>query len=178
LFEYDFNRKVVQRIYDGLLHYNLKKYCIEPIILVPELQDISIATRLKREHAIYEQDPEIIGLSIHGNAFRGIPSKANGWEAWTSIGWTESDLIAEYIYIEAEKRLPFRARKDTRDCDSDKESRFAMVHKTKGNWVLTENGFMDNEKDCQYMMSDKGIIEIADVHVMALIKYITANRMR
>ena len=35
--------------------------------------------------------------------------------------------------------------------------------------VLTENMFMDNEKDCKFMMSSEGIETLAALHVDAIV---------
>lgn len=170
LFEWEFNRNVAQRIHNGF-----ESFGIPSKLLVPEIYDVPRYERVKRANDIFKVDKSAIGLSIHGNAFKGRPTDACGWEAWTSIGETLSDLIAEYLYLEAEQRLPMKFRKDTRDGDSDKESRFDMVHLTDCPFVLTENGFMDNQVDCRYMMSEKGRQEIANVHVYGILKFIVAN---
>lgn len=170
LLEYKFNREVVAIIHSGLLRYGFK-----PHILVPEEHDISLDERVHRVNQIYDQDRMSFGVSIHGNAFTGRPTAANGWEVWTSHGETESDILAEYLYIES-RFLPFKARRDTRDGDSDKESRFAMVHRTRCPFVLTENGFMDNLKDCKYMMSQTGKYNIAWAHINAIAKFIVSGR--
>jgi len=109
-------------------------------------------------------------ISIHANAYK--LNKAEGWEVWTSVGKNKSDLFAEYIYREAEKILPMKFRKDTTDGDSDKEKDFTILYGTDCPAVLTENGFMDNEIECRYMLSEKGMTDIARAHLNAIWSYI------
>ena len=38
--------------------------------------------------------------------------------------------------------------------------------------VLTENGFMDNKEECDYLLSEQGKQAFVDLHVAAIEKYI------
>jgi N-acetylmuramoyl-L-alanine amidase len=66
LFEYEFNRDIVKRIKSKLDSYN-----IDSVVLVPELDDISLAERCKRANKIYDNNKECVLLSIHANAGGG-----------------------------------------------------------------------------------------------------------
>lgn len=168
LLEWKWTREIVQLIHDGL-----KLIDIESVILVSETNDIERSERIVRADKYYEEDKSSFLISIHANAYQ--PNKASGWEIWTSVGQTESDIIAEFIFKEAEKQLPFVMRKDTTDKDSDKEKNFDMVYKPKCPAVLSENGFMDNENECRYMLSPEGKNQIAKVHIDAIVNYINSK---
>jgi N-acetylmuramoyl-L-alanine amidase len=171
LLEWQFNRNIALRI-----QQNLKLAGIDSILLVPEDSDISLPERVHRANKIVEKFPNSFGISIHANADKGVPGTANGWEIWTSKGQTQSDILATYLYKEAEKTLlNFKLRKDTSDGDVDKESNFYILRKTNCPFVLTENGFMDNHQDCQFMMSETGKQIIALVHAQAILKYLIDN---
>lgn len=163
LYEFEFNRDVVCRI-DSIL--TKKGYDVHR--LVPELNDVSLPERVKRANYLHKSN-ECILISIHANAFNG---KAEGFEAFTYLGQSESDIIAEFILKEAQERLPFRMRFDLTDGDLDKESRFYILKHTSMPAVLTESGFMDNPDDLAYIISDEGRQEIASVHADAIIKYL------
>lgn len=44
--------------------------------------------------------------------------------------------------------------------------------------VLTENLFMDNQKDCQFLLSSKGRQAIIDFHIDGLIAYLDEQEPR
>jgi len=86
-------------------------------------------------------------LSIHVNA-AGNGNQwmtARGWSAYTFPGHSESDEIADCLYLAAEKNLPGqKIRTDYSDGDPDLESSFYVLKHTLCPAVLTENLFMDN----------------------------------
>lgn len=107
-------------------------------------------------------------LSIHANAGGGT-----GWEVWTSKDRTRADDYAEIFYRHAEAAFPeFRLRSDTTDGDHDKESDFAIPKESACPAVLTENFFMDTERDCRFILSDEGRDRIARMHIEALLECI------
>ena len=159
LFEWEFNRDIVNKI------YNLcKQSGIACKVLVPEKYDISLEERCKRANKLYGKDIKPILISIHANAGGGT-----GWEVFTSKGKTKSDEVATILFEEFSKEFPeFRMRSDKSDGDVDKESQFYILSKTKCPAVLTENFFMDTEKDCKLIMSNEGRDRIAKAHFKAI----------
>ena len=92
-----------------------------------------------------------------------------GWEAWTSVGKTKSDEYCTIFYEEAEREFKgWKIRKDMTDGDPDKESQFYILKHTKCPAVLTENFFMDTEKDCRFIMSHEARGRIAEAHFKAI----------
>jgi len=164
LLEYEFNRHVVQ-----IIKQELDKLFIPNIILVPEENDISLKERCERANKIYQQEnKKAFLISVHANAGGGT-----GWECFTSVGQTESDVIAAYIFAAANRVLPdIRFRKDFTDGDPDKEAHFYILRKTQCPAVLTENLFMDNEKDCKFLMTLEGVKKIALLHVQGIQNYL------
>ena len=162
LFEYEFNRDIVKRIHDKLSKLNIDSH-----ILVPEDLDIGLTKRARRANSIYIEHPDAFLISVHANAGGGT-----GWECFTSPGKTTSDYIANIFYEAAEEYFPeWRIRKDESDGDSDKESDFTILTKTNCPAILTENFFMDTQKDCKFILSDEGREKIADMHVSAILRY-------
>lgn len=160
LFEWEFNRDIVRRIAEQLDKLNIPYH-----ILTPEDIDISLPERAKRANQIYQADNNTFLISVHANAGGGT-----GWEAFTSEGQTASDKFAEILYRQAEKYLGgvFPLRTCGVDGDSDKESRFYILRKTQCPAILTENLFMDTEKDCRFIMSEEGRDVIAKLHADAI----------
>ena len=115
-------------------------------------------------------------ISIHVNAAgNGDWKNATGWSAYTTKGVTKSDTLAECLYDAAEEVLtPLnkKIRKDTTDGDRDYEENFYVLKHTLMPAVLTENFFMDNKEDCEWLLSPKGKLAIADIHVKGILKYV------
>ncbi len=136
-----------------------------------------------------------IFVSIHVNA-AGADGKwhnAGGWSAYTSVGKTKADALAECLYNAAEKYLDGykfdmergkergvysqnqRAfRTDTSDGDRDLEARFYILDKTNCPAVLTENLFQDNPMDVDFLLSPEGIEAIEQLHVEGILNYIAS----
>lgn len=162
LFEWEFNRDIVRRI-AGML----KSDGIKFEILVPEDKDISLSERCRRANVINADcGNNAVLFSIHGNAGGGT-----GWECYTSKGDTKADAIATILCKEAEKEFSpdgWRMRFDYSDGDPDKESQFYILKHTVCPAVLSENFFMDTEKDCRMMLSDAGRERIAKIHYLTI----------
>lgn len=167
LFEYEFNRDIVRRIAEKLEAENIPYR-----ILVPEENDIGLSERARRANAIAKENGgKAYVLSIHANAGGGT-----GWEVWTSPGQTAADKIATVFFEEAGREFTpdgWRMRSDYSDGDPDKEANFTILIKTTCPAILTENFFMDTEKDCRFIMSDAGRERIANMHVAAIKRVMT-----
>lgn len=158
LFEYEFNRAIVKRVAE-----ELKRQNIDVIILVPEYYDVPLGARVRRINEICKTKSAFV-VSIHANAGGGT-----GYEIFTSKGETRSDKIATVFYNKAQAVFPkWRMRADYTDGDPDKESQFYILRKTVCPAVLTENFFMDTEKDCRFIMSEHGRNLVAQAHIEAI----------
>jgi len=157
LFEFKFNREIVKRIVE---HFKSEKVRV----IVPETFDVSLAERVSRVNKIVaaNKGKTVLLISIHANAGGGT-----GWEVWTSKGETKSDLFATMLFNQANAKLSglFPLRKDTTDGDPDKEAQFYILKNTNCPAILSENLFMDTEKDCRFLMSEKGKETIAQIHI-------------
>lgn len=102
-------------------------------------------------------------FSLHNNA-AGDGSKwrdATGYEIYTSVGQTRSDLMADIIMTHLKSTFKYltsmKARVDLSDGDMDKEKNFTVLM-NKDSAVLLEWLFMDNKRDLQ-MLKDPIINE-------------------
>lgn len=163
LFEFEFNRHIVQ-----MVKMHLEKLGFEVVVLVPEEHDVPLVERVKRANAIYKKDKDSFLISIHANAGGGT-----GFEVFTSVGQTTSDLIAAHIFVAARVHLPkIKKRVDRSDGDMDKEAHFYILRNTHCPAVLTENLFMDHPEDCKILFSQEGRKKIALLHVEGIVNYI------
>lgn len=170
LLEWEFTRKVAKKTVETLRSLN---YWSE--LVTPEDEDISLKTRVERvNNRINDFNGNGLLVSIHLNAAgNGQWMKAGGWECYTTKGETKSDKLAEQLYKSAEN-IPLKIRKDTSDGDSDKEENFYILKHTNCPAVLTENLFMDNESDYNFLMQENSVETIANLHVNGIINYVNS----
>ena len=124
--------------------------------------------------------PNVLLISIHVNA-AGNGSQwlnATGWSCYTSKGQTTSDHIAEYFYEAAKKNFPGRRiRTDYSDGDPDWEENFYILRHSLCPAVLTENFFMDNRSDLEYLQSRSGKQAIVDTHVEGIVEWLEISSL-
>ena len=181
--EYAYNREIANRIVADLID---RGYDAE--LLVPENNDISLEERVRRVNKIchtYEPSwpaptghPNVILISLHVNA-AGNGSKwtnATGWSVYTCKGQTSSDKLAECLCEAAIKNFPGkRIRTDFSDNDPDWEENFYILRHTLCPAVLTENFFMDNKSDLEFLQSRAGKQAVIDTHVEGIIEYLSSS---
>lgn len=161
LLEWQFTRTIVKGI-----SKRLDAMGVPNVILVPEDKDISLKERCSRANTIYKECKDSVLISVHANAGGGT-----GFECFTSKGNTKSDLYASVMYDKASQYLKgWKMRSDRSDGDVDKEENFYILRYTNCPAILTENLFMDTEKDCRFLMSKEGQRAIIDMHVAAIIE--------
>lgn len=171
LLEYLYARQTVNEV-KMLLDTTYHHEGIEVHIIVPEEEDISLFERAKRVNDIAHKfgKENCLGISIHNNAFNG---KATGWEVHTYLGNSVSDRYATIMWSTANQLLDregISMRADWSDGDPDWDSNFAILRQTNCPFMLTENGFMDNEKECKWLLSGSGRKTIADIHVFGILR--------
>ena len=173
ILEYSYTRQIAHSLCREL---KMEGICSQ--LVTPELTDVSLKVRTRRINDIcdiYGKD-NVMAISIHLNASGDGSSwmSAQGWSAYTSIGQTRADAIAEQLYAAAEKYLHSRRiRKDLSDGDSDFEENFYLLSLTICPVVLSENLFQDNLSDAEYLLSDEGKSAIVGLHKEAIITYIS-----
>lgn len=145
-------------------------------LLVPEIYDVPRIERVHRVNVKCQSlgKDNVILVSVHNNAAgMGEWMKARGWSCFTSRGQTKSDKLADHLYKVAEKVfIGHQIRTDRSDGDKDWEKNFDMLKMTLCPAVLTENFFMDNKEDLEYLCSDEGKDAIVKCHVEGIINYI------
>lgn len=147
LYEGVFNREMVARV-----AVKLDAYGVPYTILVPEQSDISLSERVNRVKNIYKKNKDVWLLSFHANAGGGT-----GIEAFTTVGKTSADIIAERLlnnYEKDLKRFNVVMRYDFSDKDKDKESDFYLLKRVIPPAVLVENMFMDTKSDYDLMFCE------------------------
>jgi len=142
-----FYEGVFNRIIKNLLVRKLKRNGLHYIDLCPTQLDLDLDVRVDIANAYYKKYGNAVLLSLHSNAGGG-----RGFEVWTSVGQTRSDIFAEIlggVLRNTFSGSPFRA--DTSDGDLDKESQFYILKHTKCPAILPECLFFDNWDDYQLL---------------------------
>lgn len=149
------------------------------ILVTPEDKDIALSERVRRVNAYCAQygTKNCVLISIHINA-QGNGSAwgtASGWTAWVAPKSSHnSKLLARLLHAEAVRH----GLKGNRYVPSEGywTGNFAIVRDTACPAVLTENLFMDNKSEADYLLSAKGIDTIVQIHKDALEKYIKEKK--
>lgn len=170
--EYLWNRQVAD-----LVLARLRTSGMDADLVVTETNDISLRTRAMRVNKVCSilGADNVLLISVHANAAGNgmFWSTATGWECHTSPGKTKSDPLAEAFYDSFSRAFPDkRMRRDFSDGDSDKESNFYILTKTRCPAVLLENFFYDNRTECRWLLQDETKVRIADAIVDGLKRYL------
>ena len=172
--EYLWNRQVAD-----LVLARLKAFGMDADLVVTETNDIPLRTRAMRVNRVCDRlgAGNVILVSIHANAAGNGKTwmTATGWECHTSPGKTRSDALAECFYRSFAKAFPGKwMRRDLTDGDSDKESNFYILTKTRCPAVLLENFFYDNRDECGWLQKRLTKDRIADAIVTGIREYLGA----
>lgn len=196
--EYAYSRKVVQELKRQL---EADGYAVLVDIAsdyVPPKQEQELKLRCDIVNALCKKygKENCIYVSIHVNAAGGDGKwhMAGGWSAYTTVGKTKADDLAECLYDAARQRLwayedsmnvcqangvgydqkqrPFRTDKIS-DGDSDLEKNYYVLAHTACPAVLTENLFMDNEVDVDFMLDPQGFNAIVNLHKEGIETYLS-----
>lgn len=157
----------------GELSVRLQENGIENIVIVPEDRDIPLRERCNRANALSAStDKDCILVSMHCNAAGMGKSwlSASGWQAcvYTNAG-EDSKRLASCLAQSAERKgLKVRRSIPSQDYWA---MNLAICRDTIMPTVLTENLFMDNKKDVEYLLSQKGFETIVDLHCQGILNY-------
>lgn len=174
--EYRYNREIASALVAGL-----RDKGFVASLLVPEDTDISLGTRVRRVNKVCDEvgADNVILISIHCNAAPpddGQWHRARGWSAYTTKGETESDKLADCLYIAAEELFKKKGLKvlkyGTDPGQKEWEENFYILKNTRCPAVLTENFFMDNKEDIKYMTSAEGRKSIVQAHIEGIEMYL------
>ncbi|MCF6095050.1 N-acetylmuramoyl-L-alanine amidase [Microaerobacter geothermalis] len=157
--EWEFNHDVRKRL-AAYLDINQIPY----IFTVTDEKDMSLRERTNIENKLAEMGYQTCFLSIHANAFgSGEWNDARGIETYSYPKARESKSMSKIFlnYLIKETGLLDRGAK---------EADFHVLRETKGNAVLTENGFMTNREEAELLKSDEFREKVARAHARAICK--------
>lgn len=169
LLEYKYCREIVQRI-----KYELTELGYTVDIITPEEEDISLVKRVQRVNNIcnkYGKD-NCLFISVHCDAAPVSGwSNASGWTAWiANNASSKSKKLAQTLYKYA-KAFGLQGNRSVPK-DQYWTANYYVCTKTNCPAVLTENLFMTNKNEVNWLLSENGKTTITEIHVEAILDYI------
>ncbi len=168
LYEYEFNRDVVQRI-----AARLQELGVQFFEVMPEVDEVgnALEERVRRANSLQSDLPKIF-VSIHSNA---APSPSP--EDWCD---PEISGIETWFYHTSEKGKKLAAIFQrhlvnatgwkNRHIKSRPDRQFYVLKKTAMPAILTENGFYNNKAQARELIKDEVRQKIAEAHVQAILE--------
>lgn len=171
ILEYYWARDMVQRI-----DRKARAAGIPVEIIVPEKSDIILKTRTNRVNAICRAkggSKNCVLISVHINAAGGDGKwhDARGWCGFIAPNASANSKRLARILWEHADRAGLRGNRCV-PAEKYWVKSLAMCRDTNCPAVLTENLFMDNRADAEYLKSEAGKETIADLHIAAIKEYI------
>jgi hypothetical protein len=171
ILEYYWARDMVQRI-----ARKARAAGIPVEIIVPEKTDIILKTRTNRANAICRAkggSKNCVLISVHINAAGGDGKwhDARGWCGFVAPNASANSKRLARILWEHADRAGLRGNRCV-PAERYWVKSLAMCRDTNCPAVLTENLFMDNRADAEYLKSESGKETIADLHIAAIKEYI------
>lgn len=172
--EYEWTRDIARR-----LEAKLKANGRDVQRIVPEDSDVSITVRCKRVNEICKQHgaKNVVLVSIHNNAAgNGSWGNATGFSVFVSKNASSNSKKLAALFTDEGVARNMMGNRSVPACKywtwSWTTSDIGILKGTSCPAVLTENGFMDNQTECNYLLSEKGKMDFVDLHVAAIEKYI------
>lgn len=173
--EWSYVREIVNGIAKQLYKEGIPYYLVHPEDeeFGSQSKDLVLrTTRANNYHAKAKKEGKTtIFISVHVNAAGGSWSNASGWTVHIAKQCSSNSLkLAQLLYAEAEKR----GLRGNRSIPKEHAWRndFWVLRKTNMPAVLTENLFMDNKENVEYLLSEEGKKSIIDLHVEGIKQYI------
>lgn len=170
ILEYYWARDMVKRIAD-----KARAAGIPVEIITPEKIDVPLKTRTTRVNNICRAKgtKNCVLISVHINAAGGDGKwhDARGWSGFVAPNASaNSKRLARILYEHAD----CAGLRGNRCVPAQKYwvGNFAIIRDTNCPAVLTENLFMDNRVDADFLKSEYGKDTIAELHIAAIKEYI------
>lgn len=170
LLEWRYTRDIAQRVVTLLVNSGFNAQ-----ILVPESNDVPLSVRVQRvnKQCLMRGKRNVVVVSIHVNATPGTYGQwhdARGFSVFVSKNASvpSRSLAKEFTLLAEDRGLI-----GNRWVPGSKvwEQNLAICRDTQCPAVLTENLFMDNRADVDFLLSNEGRAAIAQLHHDAIMAY-------
>lgn len=163
-------REIGSRIISKLSDFGFSTY-----VLVPENHDVPLAERVRRVNSLVKQNPDnqyfLTSLHVNAAEMGKTWTKANGWSVYVSPN--ASSLSRELAEVAAKNALDqnLKVRREYPNLGYWTRN-FYILNRTLCPAILTENLFMDNQEDCNFLLSEEGRNKIANLHVYTVMDFL------
>lgn len=168
--EYAYCRKVA-----GELTASLKAKGYDARFLVAEDCDIPLSERVRRVNAVCKEKgaTNVILVSIHINAAGNGTQwmDASGWQACMSLNASVRSMTLGECLADAAAKYGLKVRKP-KATQKVWEQNLCICRDTNCPAILTENLFMDNHADAEYLKTPEGLKTIVSLHLDGIVSYI------
>lgn len=145
------------------------------ILIAPEDDDVSLVTRVRRANDTYYKHKDAILISVHLDAYTDNWNNAKGWSVFVyNRASDDSKLLANMMY-DAAQAEGFTMRPHN-NIQKYREAGYYILKYSACPAILTENLFMTNKSECEFLKTKEGRQKIADLHVRGILKYIDKKR--
>lgn len=169
LFEGEWNREVGKMIV-----YGMRELGVDVREIVTEDEDISLIKRCDRVNKIVAENPgkKCRFLSVHINAAPnpGWDDRASGASVYTCCNASEESTKMAQCYYDMVEEFDLKGNRRVPE-DRVWKANYKVLKSTNCPAMLTENLFMTNHKELEFLKSKEGKETIANMHIAALCKY-------
>lgn len=169
LIEGEWARDMVKRLIKACEEVGIKCFNI-----VPENEDIARMVRVKRANDIVAKNPAATCyyISVHINAAKNDSKwhNATGFTVWVSKGASGKSVeLARNIYETAADDFGLSGNRCV-PAEKVWRANYDVIYYTKCPAILTENLFMDNIVECEFLKSERGKEIICNYHLVGIMK--------
>lgn len=162
-------RLLRDKIVDALTDFGFSTH-----ILVPETFDLPLAARVSRVNSLVSQNPntQYFLTSLHVNAAgKGKDwMKARGWQCIVSPRASALSKELAETYAKNAQEQGLKLRKQYPNLGYWTQDLY-ILNRTKCPAVLTENMFMDNQEDLEFLLSEEGLEKLTRLHVYSILDF-------
>ena len=160
--EWIINNAVAKKVVDLLKNYDCEVIRTDDIM---GITDVSLESRCKKANDFGAD----VFISIHHNSTSNTTDNATGVEVYCCKNPPKNTIdFRDTIYKEVIKQNNNKGNR----ADGTREENFYVLKHTKMSAVLVENGFMNNKKDVDLILSDDYQSKTAAGIVNALVKFL------
>ena len=151
------------------------KFDVEEIVAADDPNDIPLVDRVARVNKIIATHPnqQCLLCSFHVNAAGSGKEwlKAKGWSVYVARTASETSRAFANTLYDAAVELGEKPRQ----CLPNQkywEAGYFILRNTKCPAVLTENFFMDNKQEVDFLLSKEGRTLVENIHIVGISKYL------
>lgn len=170
LFEGEWNREVGNMIVKGL-----RDLGVDCRVIVPEEEDIPLQKRCDRVNKIVKDNPKkkcrFISIHINASPVEGWDDRSCGASIYVCNNPSSESIRMAQCYYDMVIEFGLQGNRSV-PVDHVWRANYKVLKDTTCPAMLSENLFMTNHKEVEFLKSQKGKETLANLHVVALCKYI------